>query len=294
MTDYPQGDGRPDCKFCQGRGVVRAPVTPNILWERTQPCACVFVRDVAQNIERGWKGLLTADAVPSSPLRGQDKKNLRITATRRDFRAHLKHVAARMPPSWGFLVVTDADLMDSWLSRKLDVRDADINQMRQQAEVHRFDALVDMIEPPTLLVLLCGVKAARNEAMPEVLLEALRHREHLSKITWVVDQPTYTLAEGHISYSHAVGEFLSEWPRVNLSSNTAQQPNPPPRPAPPPRPLKQPDLPTGEVFTFEPDNAPPPKPDGLSAYQTGTRSMLEDTDGDAPPDKRYGRKGRRK
>lgn len=223
ITDYPQGDGLPDCPHCLGRGVIAVPppaMTPPkqiLLWERTQPCACVFVRDVARNVERGWRGLLAAPPIAKSVLMDKVTKKLHVTAPSKVFRSHMKHIASRMPPAWGFLVISDADLMDAWLSRKLDVFDADVVQKRQQADVRKYEALVDLVEPPELLVIICGVKTARNEAMPEVLLEAIRHRELRGQITWVVDQPGYPLIDGHISYSHALADVMGEWENIKLT-----------------------------------------------------------------------------
>jgi hypothetical protein len=175
--------------------------------------------------------------------------------------------------------------MDAWLSFKLDVRDADIDQMRQKAETHRFAALVDLVEPPTLLVIICGVKAARNEAMPEVLLEALRHREHLNKATWIVDQPSYPLRAGpgdyrHISFNHNVGDFLEEWERVILplegESIDLEIKLPVRKTTQKPKANKQgPTMPN--VFALgELDEAPPSDP---SPHLDGTRNMLTDMDG---------------
>ena len=304
MTDYPQGDGTPECPICKGRGVIPLPRGLDHPIDRTQPCPCVMVRDVARNINRGWKGLLSADPVDQSPLRGDDltESNIKITGSRPTFRSHMKHVAARMPPTWGFLVVSDADLMDAWLSYKLDVKDADVDQMRQRADIQRYDALVDLVEPPVLLVLVCGVKAARNEAMPEVLLEALRHREHINRVTWVVDSPSYPLRDGHISYSHAVGEFLSEWDNLTLPEKTdAAFPVVPgvpygvvPTTRPPSRtkrpPMQEVADETATAFEEELAGGPPAKVVGPSPLANGTFSMLDGTEGDAPEKKKWGKK----
>lgn len=223
MTDYPQGDGVPDCALCQGRGVIPAPaiLRNGVAVEQTRPCDCILVRDVLANLERGWPGLVKAAPIKSSPLRGKEKTNLWLTATGKQTKEHIKHVAARMGPQWGFLVVTDADLMDAWLSR-IKARDPDVDQLRENDPARRdkYDGLVDMTEPPELLIIRVGIKAARNEAMPEVLLETLQHRDHLSKPTWVIDQHYCRLREGdNISYSRAVIEFLSDWDRIEFENN---------------------------------------------------------------------------
>ena len=285
MTDYPQGDGRPDCPECHGRGVLPAPPPKGFSVFGSKPCPCVLVRDIARNIERGWHGLLAADPVPDSPLKGHTKANLRVTGSLAAFRSHLKHVAARMPPTWGFLVVSDADLMNAWLSRHLNVRDADVSQMRQQAEVRLYDSLVDLIEPAEILIIYCGVKAARNEAMPEVLLEVLQHRGHLSKKTWVVDHPDAPLADGHISYSRAVGEYLQSWKRVRLDEGGGKkQAFSPARPRPNPLHVDIPVLSVAPLSDEEVAEAVD-QAMGPSAHTNKTTSYLSDTDGDAPKKK---------
>jgi len=199
------------------------------------------------------------------------------------------------------MVVSDADLMDAWLSAKLDVRDADVEQMRQKADVRRFSALVDLAEPATLLIIVCGVKAARNEAMPEVLLEVLHHREHLNKPTWLVDQPSYLLREGpgdykHISYNHNVGDFIAEWKHLILPETGEVQE----APKPPlvrknikskPVPIVPVEDPGSESILdiFEMDMAADPSP-----MLNGTRSFLNSEDGEASWDDRKKKKGGRR
>lgn len=179
-------------------------------------CHCVQVRDTIANIERAWKGLIKAAPIPTSPLKGLEGSEVWITGPVARFKEHLRHVASRMGPRWYFLIVTDIDLMNAWLSYGEDIRDADVTQARNSSASDRFAALVDIAEPPELLIIRLGVKAARNKAMPEVLLETLQHRSHLDKATWICDQPSYPLAEGHICYDGRVAEHLEDWQRIRL------------------------------------------------------------------------------
>jgi hypothetical protein len=78
--------------------------------------------------------------------------------------------------------------------------------------------LVDLVDPPDLLVIRLGVKSARNSAMPEVLLEALAHRSHVGKPTWICDQPTKKLDPSHISFSPDVADFLRGWDHFALDN----------------------------------------------------------------------------
>lgn len=227
QKDYPQGDGEITCTICLGRGVVRAPKKGMYVGERTQPCLCVEARDIKANVERGWRGLLKAPRIESSPLMEQHLKDLWITCQTSSFRSHLRHIALRMGSKWHFQVVSDADLMDSWLARIDDdeVYDADVGVLRRSPVTSKYGSLVDLIEPPSLLILVLGVKAARNSAMPEVLLEVLRHRAHVDKPTWVVDEPEYPLASGHISYDSRVGQYLSTWHHIRFKKDKAPTPS---------------------------------------------------------------------
>jgi hypothetical protein len=158
-------------------------------------------------------GVTSAESCAFSKL---TTRNAWITSPMAIFRAQFKHLAVRQGPKWGFLVRNDADLMSAWLTDLKDVRDGDVAQGRLAMPERNVD-LDMLVLPPPLLVIILGVKAARNSAMPEVLLEALRMRQYHSKPTWVVDQPTYVFAPGHISFSENAHELIGEWARVKLN-----------------------------------------------------------------------------
>jgi hypothetical protein len=175
------------------------------------------------NLERGWRGLSKAAVIKTSPLVGMEKKNLRITASAKAIKEHLKHVASRMGTRWGFLVISDATMMDAWLSKGIArIYDADVEEMRSSDsrggfEKSPYDALSELVEHPPLLIVVLGVKAARNSAMAEVLLEALTLRDFAGRPTWLVDQPVHPFAEGHLSWSSSVESWLEPWEKVVLS-----------------------------------------------------------------------------
>jgi len=226
---YPSGDGKPDCPLCRGRGVI--PVPPDLrppfaVGEITQFCECVLLRDLIFNLERGWKGLTKAAPIKKSILCGQDGENLWITGSTSKFKSHLKKVAGQMGPRWDFLVVSDADLMDAWLSRGIEVLDPDVDQMRKNKVSGKFMALSDIAVPPTLLIIRLGVKTARNVAMPEVFLEALQLREQANKPTWVTDQPICPLEDGHRAYSGQVDDYLEDWKHIVLEEPASKPSGP--------------------------------------------------------------------
>ena len=226
-SDYPSGDGRINCPECHGRGVVPLPkeLRPKFaVGPITQVCRCVLARDILTNMDRGWRGLSKATPIKNSPLQGQENENLLITASAKDIKEHMRHVAARMGPKWGFQVVSDAALMDAWLSKGLaKVYDADVEEARASdarkttLEKSPYEALSELVEPAALLVIILGVKSARNSAMPEVLLEALTLRDFSGRPTWLVDQPVAPFREGHLSWSLVVSSWIESWDRIVIS-----------------------------------------------------------------------------
>jgi hypothetical protein len=202
------------CKLCYGKGVLQLPPKPRQP-PTFQKCKCTLLEDTLTNIERGWRGLSKVKSLKSSLLQERETKDLWITSRTEDFRANLKTLAALKGPLWNFKVVSDADLMVAWLANiaaKSEVYDADYHTRVSQ----EYLTVVDLVEPPDLLIIQLGVKAARNQAMPEVLLEALAHRAHLGKPTWVSDQYNYPLGIGHIAWSQGVIEFLSDWEHLKI------------------------------------------------------------------------------
>jgi hypothetical protein len=222
MTAFPDGDGRPDCPKCRGRGVYDY-TPPGAIVPGVLTCECVRDRDIRLNMERGWRGLSTAAPPDETWLSEFAHRNLWLTAESRVLRRHFHRICYEQGPYWRFQVSSDADMMDAWLSNigNAELYDADVNLLRQRGEQvsNRYAALVDLVEPPSLLVLCVSVKAARNSAMPEVLLEALQHRHHLDKPTWVVDVPSKPLGPHHIAYDEYVGDFISDWPHFGLEDD---------------------------------------------------------------------------
>jgi len=212
----PLGNGDPDCPKCKGRGALRnttqAGTVPSI-----QRCTCVLVKQVIANLERGWVGLSQASPLPSpSPLRGLERKDLWITAHEMHFRMHLKHIAARKGPDWNFRVISDKDLITAWLAT-IPLNGGTLFDPDAVTVSMQYATIEDLAEPPTLLVIWLGVKAAANREMPQVLLEALLHRRHRGKPTWIVDQPTSPLEIGHRCWSDAVVAQMSGMQHIWLS-----------------------------------------------------------------------------
>lgn len=220
QTDYPQGDGRSDCPACKGRGVVSVAKEKLPLWlpmGATMPCQCVRERDMRDHLETVWKLLSTAEPVVKTPLQGSlDKANLWVTAPLELLKGHLAKLARDRGLKWKARVITDIDLMTTWLYSANEVLDPDVEMARERGE-NTSTRITDLVEPPDLLIIRLGAKAARNVAAPEVFLEALNHRQHLGKPTWIVDTPGYPLDNQHICFDYRVGDFLSDWPRLQLS-----------------------------------------------------------------------------
>jgi hypothetical protein len=193
--------GVPGCPDCGGRGVV-PDQTP-------------------MNVERGWRGLMSAPRIPESPLMevADNGDHAWVTAEGPPFRAHMRHVAVRMGRHWGFKVVSDADLLTAWLATAAaegaKIIDPDLAARMAPVSTTAI-TLVDLVDPPELLVVVLGVKAARNAAMPEVLAETITLRMHAGKPLWILDQPSRPLCEGHRAWSREVTELLDEARRIKL------------------------------------------------------------------------------
>ncbi len=208
--------GNPDCKKCGGRGVV-----PNGVFAVT-PCECTVLRSLVRNVDRGWKGLMSAPNLDGrSPLldAANGQHDCWVTADRPTIRTHIKHTALRMGPKWKFNVVTDAELITAWLATAglagMKVLDPDVMLDAAPVSLRKL-TLIDLVEPPDTLIVMLGVKAARNVAMPEVLLEAITLRRAAGKPLWLVDQPSKPFREGHRAWSYEVQDEMHDFDRVNL------------------------------------------------------------------------------
>lgn len=210
------GNGDPKCPKCFGRGAIDNPIRPGRVPSVSQ-CLCTYERQVLQNLERAWMGLSHAPLIDvKSPLLGLETQDLWITGLEMHVRSHLRQSLARKGPDWNFKVISDKDLVTAWLStialKGQTIMDADAASVSLQ-----YATIEDLAEPPTLLIIWLGVKAAANREMPQVLYEALLHRRHKGKPTWVIDQPNNPLQIGHLCWSDAVQNYCSSMRHVWLS-----------------------------------------------------------------------------
>jgi len=202
------------CPHCGGSGFILVPGKgPPV----QRLCPCALERDLIDNMERGMRRLSKQPPLikKGSPLLKYKDDNLWITASKRWFLPNLRHLVLQQKPTWYFKVITDSDMMTAWLSsaalKGQEILDPDA---MEEAVSFRYLTLVDLVEPPELLIIRLGIKAARNVAMPEVFLEALSHRSHVGKPVWVWDTSTQPLDRGHLCYSAQVEDFLSDFERV--------------------------------------------------------------------------------
>lgn len=206
------------CPTCQGTGSIPI-VTDGSAPPVFARCKCALRREILLNTERGYGGLTDQPAVQgTSPLLKYLKKNLWVTAPKEWFLPHLRHVAIRQPPNWAFQVVSDAQMMTAWLANTaiagVEILDADVRDEAAAVSLQKL-TLVDLVQPPTLMISRLGVKSARNSAMSEVFLEALTLREDAGKPTWIWDTPDQPLSEGHLCYSKAVVDYIHNWDRLD-------------------------------------------------------------------------------
>ncbi len=205
----------PNCEECGGFGMVPLRVGDVVRPPAFTRCSCVLREDILYNAEQVMPGLLSALPVKRSPLSNKTTQDVWVTAPERWFSSHLRHVAIRQSPIWVGRVVSDADLMTSWLAtialKGVDILDADSFGVST-----KFLTLPDLVVPSDLLVIRMGVKAARNSACAEVLVEAINLRKSLKKPTWVWDQPEHPLAPGHLFWGGDVGSVLASFQPVRV------------------------------------------------------------------------------
>lgn len=224
MTDFPYGDGFKDCPFCFGRGALDV---EGLRIPATKPCPCVEDRDRLDNMQKRWKGLALKMPVPSSPLQGREGGNLRITATQETLRAHFHRVCMDHTPGWHFAVESDRELAKAWLYT------AKINDEAYDPDVAldapKYRSLEDLSDNFDLLILFVGIKAARNSASPELLVDVVQGRDFLDRVTWVVDDPNFPLVPGHISYSENAAAMFEGWDHITLGDPSQGDVPAPPR-----------------------------------------------------------------
>ena len=208
-TTHPHAD--PKCRMCKGTGKVR--IKTDNAPPKEKMCNCTIASRLLKNADNGWYGVSSAPKVSGSPLSDLTEDNVWVTGDMDWMKAHVRHIAIRKPLSWRYKVITDKELMASWLATAalagVDILDKEAFEVTT-AKL----SIEDLVQPYDLVIIRLGVKAARNSAMPEVLLEALALREHLETATWVWDQPHRPLIEGHRCWSMNVQVELDSWTRV--------------------------------------------------------------------------------
>ena len=179
-------------------------------------CECVLERALKVQAEKAWTNLGLVPVKDSSILDGKTTKNLLISSHQNMLRVHLRTAFSNLKtPSLFMKVIGDHTLMSAWLgslhAQGLAVADPDF---QRHLKVY---SLEDLAESPHLLIVRLGTKMARNSAMPEVLVECIEMREHLKKATWLVEEPTKPLEEGHLSWSPTLQLMIEGWERVRIS-----------------------------------------------------------------------------
>lgn len=218
----------PECTICKGAGFL----FPESLFTRPGEqggrfCECALDALRLQNMERIWKSLSSAKDLGNlrekPPLKEFTQRDMWITADDRSFRGHLKAAAFKMSSMWDCRVFSDKDLVAAWLATARAqghrIYDTEIEDVRISAM-----DIDELVEPPTLVVLLLGAKHAKNQEAPNVLLEAISSRKHLGKPTWLVDQPDHRIDDPyHRCYSEQLEGWLEEWPHVTLEGRSIKK-----------------------------------------------------------------------
>lgn len=212
------------CSKCGNSGFIRI-ITDLDTPPQSKRCDCRKKQDLAENMERGWKGLVFANKVPSTELSSLVRKNVWVTSSIDNFKGHFRRVAIEKGPTWNFRVLTDADLVQAWLAniaiKGVEILDSDFRDMNPLE--NDYLTLDHASKANKFLCIILGVKSASNKETSNILVEVLRTRYQLNMPTWIVDQPEKPLAYGHLCYSTEVDFFLKQWPhrRLKLNGNGA-------------------------------------------------------------------------
>lgn len=222
----------PDCPQCKGAGFIY----PASLFTRVGQrgghfCTCALDGMRRENMERIWPSLAQApdDATlrANPPLRHYVGQNLWLTAPgitfgkplhRTTFGAHLKALMYTMPTMWDCRVFPDTELITSWFgtakAQGIKIMDLEAAESTLQAIDIR-----DLMEPPELVVIICGLKRLPNKECKNSLIEALGFRAFVGKPTWLVDQPgemTELSDPKHQFFSEELISRLRNWTHVRI------------------------------------------------------------------------------
>ena len=188
----------------------------------------MHVKEILRNVERGYPGLAKASRLPKGTvgaLQGKLDQNLWITAPLSWFRSQLRWIMIRQQPHYFFKVSSDTELLRAWLGtvplKGMQILDPDAYQVSM-----RYMNLEDLVEPPDLLIVHVGVKKARNEAAPEVLMETISHRAFRGKPTWVFNDARSPFDPSLPSFSYEVESTLNEWERIEVKAPRKSVSNP--------------------------------------------------------------------
>lgn len=214
MTQRAYAD--PDCPLCGGAGFIYA----ESLLDGGRSCDCTLDYLRRENMDKIWPSLSKAKDVQQlrdrPPLLGLTDRNLWITAKESTFKAHLKGIAYRRSHMWDARVWSDKDLLKAWLNTAYaqghKIYDTELDHVTVSAMY-----IDELVEPYDLVILMLGVKEAPNKEAPNVLLEAIKTRQHVGKPIWIVDQPQRRIDRiEHRFYSEQVEGILLHWPHLQL------------------------------------------------------------------------------
>jgi hypothetical protein len=213
----------PDCPDCGGHGFIYG----ESMLDGGRTCHCMMDALKRQNMERIWPSLSKAPEIPGlrekPPLRSLLKRNIWITAKEGVLRAHIKALAYTQSEMWDVLVISDADLVDTWLATAKaqghKIFDTEIADRKSRFAAM---AIAELVEPPDLVIFKLGVKQAPNKETNSVLLESVNLRRHLGRPTWIIDQPDHRIdSDFHKGYSDLLHGLISHWPHIGLRSGDA-------------------------------------------------------------------------
>lgn len=164
------------------------------------PCACTLRYLYYKSL---GSAMYHATKIDDSVLENHLGKDVFIKGNRRDVLPHLRITLIKQGTGFFHRVTNDSELIDAWLSK-----DKESSKNAGSTGI-TYTSLRDLVEDPTLLIIFLGVLSYSNRALPGVLLEALRIREHAGKPTWIIATHKTPFKPGHFAYSPETEEFFN-------------------------------------------------------------------------------------
>ena len=197
------------CKKCDGHGTVEK---DGKLYE----CECEMLRRIAMSMDAAIRKAPARDEHLNHPLIELVTKDCFVVASWADMKAILKVATIKHYPRF-IKVISDLDIKTVFVGARSKQSHAD----DYQGPV--FNSIEDLMDPPSLAVVVLNRLTHDNKAASGALEEALCYRLDKAKPTWVLSDLDRPFSVGSPAYSSSVSDLLqTAYQPVNVPRITPQ------------------------------------------------------------------------